>query len=79
MPLRHCGHWCAKAVSIHANHYWQAMPGSSSELFDMAFVSIHAHHYWRAMQGKGRSFYIGSKVSVHAHHYWRAMRRVDGL
>ena len=37
-------------VSIHARHYWRAMPGKHCEYLRAKAVSIHARHYWRAMR-----------------------------
>ena len=37
-------------VSIHARHYWRAMPEEILASMGKAVVSIHARHYWRAMR-----------------------------
>ena len=38
------------AVSIHARHYWRAMPVWGNPSPAGTGVSIHARHYWRAMR-----------------------------
>ena len=44
-------------VSIHARHYWRAMPGCNSRRIRQGpIVSIHARHYWRAMQPNGAQY-----------------------
>ncbi len=60
-------------VSIHARHYWRAMPFATASYSMGVEVSIHARHYWRAMPFRRVRWRPATAVSIHARHYWRAM------
>ena len=73
MPSTRKAEHVSDIVSIHARHYWRAMPGASGFGVDYEGVSIHARHYWRAMLASSAKSALKLTVSIHARHYWRAM------
>ena len=69
-----CNVGMTDTVSIHARHYWRAMPTDTQPLAPTDAVSIHARHYWRAMRLLNSQPSMEAIVSIHARHYWRAMQ-----
>ena len=67
-----CG--CLMKVSIHARHYWRAMPHC-----DLPWPGAAAFQSTPAITGgRCRPWPLrraSGDVSIHARHYWRAMRR----
>ncbi len=60
-------------VSIHARHFWRAMPADQTKTVNGVVVSIHARHFWRAMPASSCFGCNRVNVSIHARHFWRAM------